>query len=157
MPLFTALSTSLPLLSHLYLKLGGMLVGNLAYGERVPRLPPLPSVTSLTLDWAFASPEHFGAVMQPARAFPALQSFTIDVRRYKFVHCRSSPECRCSTTREPSQRDPQWEYDFEPDLFEALCIRQVLKAPLMQYLPGGVPQVVLITKHGKMKVIVEEL
>ncbi|KAH9409168.1 hypothetical protein TYRP_011449, partial [Tyrophagus putrescentiae] len=155
--LFTALSTSLPLLSRLYLKLGGMLVGNLAYGKRVPLLPPLPSVTSLTLDWAFANPEHFGAVLQPAQAFPALQSFTIDVRRYKFIRCRSSPECRCSTTRGPSQRDPQWEYDFQPVWFEALCIRQVLKAPLMQYPPGGVPQVVLITKHGKMKVIVEEL
>ncbi|KAH9409166.1 hypothetical protein TYRP_011447 [Tyrophagus putrescentiae] len=158
LPLFTALSTSLPLLSRLYLNLGQTLVGGPLKPADLPHLPPLPSVTSLSLEWPFDDPAHFGAVLQPARVFPALQRLTIDGRQI-FKRCpfssSSSPECRCPR-EEPGLMSARWVAQFAP---KVVCIRLALKAPLMQYPPGAtVRKVVFNSNHGrKEEWIVEEL
>ncbi len=156
-PLFTALSTSLPLLSRLYLNLGQTLVGGPLKPEDLPRLPPLPSVTSLSLEWPFDDPAHFGAVLQPSRVFPALQKLTIDGRQI-FKRCPSSsfsPECRCPR-EEPGLMSARWVVQFAP---KVVCIRLALKAPLMQYPPGAtVQKIVFHSNEGrKEELTVEEL
>ncbi len=142
LPLFTALSTSLPLLSHLHLNLNQTLMGNPVPAD-LPPLPPLPSVTSLLLDWPFTDPAHFGAVLQPARVFPALQKLTIWGQTFEGC-CFNFSECRCRRG-EPNRISFRWMEWGETCL---QCIRPALKASLMQYPPGAVPLINLETKDG---------
>ena len=131
-PLFTALSTNLPLLSRLHLNLGEV---HDPVPEDFSLLPPLPSVTSLSLHWPFEVPAHFGAVLQPARVFPALQRLLIDGLMLDkcsyFMEC--SEVCHCKV------------YLNE------------LKASLMQYPPGALPLINLETKDGRKWFTVKEL
>ena len=76
--LFTALSTSLPLLTTLQLDLK-FDHGNKG-NDRPLVLPPLPSVTSLTVWWWFdrlGPADSFEALLAPARVFPALRRLTV--------------------------------------------------------------------------------
>ena len=146
-PLFTALSTNLPLLSRLHLDLGEV---HDPVPEDFSLLPPLPSVTSLSLHWPFEVPAHFGAVLQPARVFPALQRLSIDGQ--KFEGCSYNMKCDCKfDLNQFASRGYRWGQPFP------LCIRPALKASLLQYPPGAVPLINLNTNNGRKWFTVEEL
>ena len=166
LPLFTALS-SLPLLTRLHLNLLAKLMGNPVPAD-LPLLPPLPSVTSLSLQWPFHDPNHFGPVLQPARVFPALQKLTIlgvtfegcaadrsgRYSRYSRKSYIYSSECLCRGG-EQYQLIFGWTGGSLPTPFQ--CIRPALKASLMQYPPGAAPLINLDTEGGRKWFTVEEL
>ncbi len=152
LPLFTALSASLPLLNRFHLNLGMTLMGN-QVPEDPPPLPPLPSVTSLLLQWPFEDPAHFGAVLQPARVFSALQKLTIWEERFEGCAFYSS-ECDCASRNQQNQRNFGW-IEYGPPF--PLCIRPALKTSLMQYPPGAAPLINLNTENGREWFTVEEL
>lgn len=143
-PLFTALS-SLPQLTRLHLNLHQMLWHNPVPAD----LPPLPSVTSLSLYWPFDNSVHFEPVLQLARVFPALQKLTIDGQMFEGCSI-DSLECHCTRV--------QLAFGFLLwGEIPPLCIRPALKASLMKYPPEAVPLINLNTKGGRKWFTVEEL
>ncbi len=121
--LFTALSTSLPLLTTLQLDLKFDL-GN-SGNDRPLVLPPLPSVTSLTVWWWFdrlGPADSFEALLAPARVFPSLRRLTVIYEVSYFVTLGDKTAARM----------PSW----VGNSFRLAMLWRALSQPLRLYPPG---------------------